>query len=151
MKLLGLGISNLKDGYCISTVAMSVLSTPGAYLMAVMPGMMVVTYEPLITSVDKIIRSVTRLGYQIKRIVQGNSLTQILASMKTLRFKTNIKCAGCLAKVSSNLNETAGEDNWEVDINTPEKILTVAVDDMEESAIISAVKAAGFEAEKVGE
>lgn len=71
--------------------------------------------------------------------------------MKTLKFKTNIKCAGCLAKVSPNLNEMAGEDNWEVDINTPEKILTVAADGMDESAIISAVKAAGFEAEKVGE
>lgn len=71
--------------------------------------------------------------------------------MKTLKFKTNIKCAGCLAKVSPSLNETAGEDNWEVDIHTPEKILTVAADEMEESAIILAVKAAGFEAEKVGE
>ncbi len=70
--------------------------------------------------------------------------------MKTLKFKTNIKCAGCLAKVSPNLNQTAGEDNWEVDINTPEKILTVAADDMNESAIIAAVKAAGFEVEIIG-
>jgi len=82
--------------------------------------------------------------------MQENSLTQILASMKTLKFKTNIKCAGCLAKVSPNLNQTAGEDNWEVDINTPEKILTVAADDMNESAIIAAVKAAGFEVEIIG-
>lgn len=66
--------------------------------------------------------------------------------MKTFKFKTNIKCAGCLAKVSSHLNETAGADNWEVDINTPEKTLTVSADEVDESSIILAVKTAGFEA-----
>ncbi|MNK97201.1 Heavy-metal-associated domain protein [compost metagenome] len=146
MKLLGLDIGNLKDGYCISTVTLSVLNTPGAYLMVVLPGIMVISYEPLVTSVDKIITSVTRLGYQIKKLVQQDSLTQILASMKTLKFKTNIKCAGCLARVSPSLNETAGEDNWEVDINTPEKILTVVSDEVDESSIIFAINEAGFTA-----
>jgi hypothetical protein len=105
MKLLGLDISDLKDGYCISTVTLSVLNTPGAYLIVVLPGIMVISYEPLITSADKIVTTVTRLGYKIKKLVQQDSLTQILASMKTLKFKTNIKCAGCLARVSPNLNE----------------------------------------------
>lgn len=149
MKLLGLDISNLKDGYCISTVTLSVLNTPGAYLIAVMPGVMVVSYEPLITSVEKITKAVTRLGYKIKRIVQQNSLTQILASMKTLKSKTNIKCAGCLARVSPSLNETAGEDNWEVDTKTPEKILTVVSDELDESSIIFAINEAGFNAERI--
>jgi len=112
---------------------------------------MVVSYEPLVTSVEKITRSVTRLGYNIKKIVQQNSLTQILASMKTLKFKTNIKCAGCLAKVSSSLNETIGEDNWEVDINTPEKILTVISDEVDERSIIFAVNEAGFTADSVNQ
>ncbi|RAJ37383.1 copper chaperone CopZ [Pedobacter cryoconitis] len=70
MKMLGLEISNLKDGYCISTVTLSVLNTPGAYLIAVLPGIMVISYEPLLTSVEKIMRAVTRLGYKIKKIVQ---------------------------------------------------------------------------------
>ena len=149
MKLLGLDISNLKDGYCISTVTLSVLNTPGAYLIAVLPGIMVISYEPLVTSVEKIITSVTRLGFKIKKIVQQNSLIQILTSMKTLKFKTNIKCAGCLAKVSPNLNEIAGEENWEVDINTPEKILTVISDEADERSIIFAINEAGFTADSV--
>ncbi|SHF85746.1 heavy-metal-associated domain-containing protein [Pedobacter caeni] len=149
MKLLGLDISNLKDGYCISTVTLSVLNTPGAYLMVVLPGIMVISYEPLVTSVDKIINAVTRLGYQIKKLVQQDSLTQILASMKTLKFKTNIKCAGCLARVSPNLNEIAGEDNWEVDINTPEKTLTVISDEVDERSIIFAINEAGFTADSI--
>lgn len=149
MKLLGLDISDLKDGYCISTVTLSILNTPGAYLIVVLPGIMVISYEPLITSADKIVTTVTRLGYKIKKLVQQDSLTQILASMKTLKFKTNIKCAGCLARVSPNLNEIAGEDNWEVDINTPEKILTVVSDEVDESSVIFAVNEAGFKADSI--
>ncbi|MCX2452016.1 heavy-metal-associated domain-containing protein [Pedobacter sp. PLR] len=149
MKLLGLDISDLKDGYCISTVTLSVLKTPGAYLIAVLPGVMVISYEPLLTSVEKITRAVTRLGYKIKRIVQQNTLTQILASMKTLKFKTNIKCSGCLARVSPILNEAIGEDNWEVDVKTPEKILTVVSDEVDESSIIFAINEAGFIADRL--
>jgi copper chaperone CopZ len=69
--------------------------------------------------------------------------------MKTLKFKTNIKCAGCLARVSPSLNETAGEDNWEVDTKTPEKILTVVSDELDESSIIFAINEAGFNAERI--
>ena len=69
--------------------------------------------------------------------------------MKTLKFKTNIKCAGCLAGVSPSLNETAGEDNWEVDTKTPEKILTVVSDELDESSIIFAINEAGFNAERI--
>lgn len=69
--------------------------------------------------------------------------------MKTLKFKTNIKCDGCLAKVTPKLNETAGEDNWEVDIKTPEKILTIASDDVDEKIIVSVLKEVGFNAERI--
>lgn len=68
--------------------------------------------------------------------------------METLKFKTNIKCSGCLAKVSPALNETAGEDNWEVDITTPEKILSV-ISNATVNEIVSTVKDAGFVAEPV--
>lgn len=50
--------------------------------------------------------------------------------------------------VTPGLNESAGTGNWEVDINNPEKILTVTVDGNEDN-IISAVKGAGFAIEKV--
>ena len=68
--------------------------------------------------------------------------------METLKFKTNIKCGGCVAQVTPGLNESAGTGNWEVDINNPEKILTVTSDGNEDN-IISAVKSAGFAIEKV--
>lgn len=68
--------------------------------------------------------------------------------MEALKFKTNIKCGGCLAKVTPALNETVGEDNWEVDLQDPNKTLTV-VADASENEVVAAIKEAGFEAEKV--
>ena len=49
--------------------------------------------------------------------------------MNTLKFKTNINCAGCLAKVSPFLNAEQSIEKWEVDTSIPEKILTVETDE----------------------
>lgn len=69
--------------------------------------------------------------------------------MEALKFKTDIKCSGCLEKVTPHLNKAAGEDNWKVDIQNPEKTLTV-VGETHEAKIREAVQKAGFKAEKVG-
>lgn len=68
--------------------------------------------------------------------------------MEALKFKTNIKCTGCLTKVTPGLNQVAGEDNWEVDLQDPNKTLTVVAEAPEEK-IVSALKEAGYEAEKI--
>lgn len=68
--------------------------------------------------------------------------------METIKFKTNIKCTGCLAQVGPVLNETAGENHWKVDLDSSDKILTVE-GDLQESEIIAAVKKAGYAAERV--
>ena len=70
--------------------------------------------------------------------------------METVQFKTNIKCSGCIAKVTPALNETAGADNWKVDIENPDKVLTVSATGLSEHEIKSAVEKAGFKAEKLG-
>lgn len=68
--------------------------------------------------------------------------------MNTIQFKTNIKCTGCLAQVSPVLNEAAGKDNWQVNLESPDKILTVNTD-LNPEELIDAVKAAGYTAEKI--
>jgi copper chaperone len=69
--------------------------------------------------------------------------------METLKFKTNIKCAGCVAKVTLQLDEYAGENAWEVDVTSPGKILTVQAEGTSADTIISAVNTAGFNAEQI--
>lgn len=68
--------------------------------------------------------------------------------METIKFKTNINCSGCIAKVTPHLNEAAGENNWNVDTANPAKILSV-VANASESKIKEAVEKAGFKIEKV--
>ena len=70
--------------------------------------------------------------------------------MKTIQFKTNIKCAGCVANVTSELNKTVGEHNWNVDVQSTDKILTIAADGVTATAIQAAVEKAGYKAEKIG-
>lgn len=70
--------------------------------------------------------------------------------METLKFKTTIKCSGCLAKVTPVLNETVGEDNWEVDIQAPDKVLTIASDEEVNAAdVVKAIEGAGYKAERL--
>lgn len=69
--------------------------------------------------------------------------------MKNQSFKTNINCSGCVAKVTNRLNETVGKDNWEVDIENPEKILTIHKSDVSTDEIIQAVKSVGFKIEAI--
>ncbi|ELR71677.1 hypothetical protein C900_02413 [Fulvivirga imtechensis AK7] len=65
--------------------------------------------------------------------------------MKNLKFKTNIKCAACVAKVTPYLNEAVGEDNWKVDVESSEKTLTVV--DGDEVEVKQALEKAGYRAE----
>ena len=68
--------------------------------------------------------------------------------METIKFKTNIKCSGCIATVTPTLNEVLGQGNWEVDTTDPAKILKVSgVADA--NKIIQAVEKAGYKAEKL--
>ena len=72
--------------------------------------------------------------------------------MEKLQFKTTIKCSGCISKVSPFLNEAAGEDNWEVDIQNPDKVLTIAADKkLTAASVIKAVQEAGYKAENISQ
>ncbi len=69
--------------------------------------------------------------------------------MITLRFKTNINCSNCLAKVTPFLDRKEGINSWNVDTETPDKILTVETEVLEAEDILKTVKRTGFEAELI--
>jgi len=69
--------------------------------------------------------------------------------MNTLKFKTTIKCSGCLANVTPHLDAAEGIAKWEVDILNPYKILTVETAGASEAEVIAVVEKAGYTAEKV--
>ena len=48
--------------------------------------------------------------------------------METLKFKTNIKCDGCIATITPFLTPENGIEKWAVDLQSPDRILTVETD-----------------------
>jgi len=68
-------------------------------------------------------------------------------SDKTLQFKTNINCGGCVAKVTPFLNEADSICHWEVDTTNKDKILSVYSEGISEEEVMKKVQEAGFKIE----
>lgn len=69
--------------------------------------------------------------------------------METKKFKTNIMCGSCIAKVTPVLNEELGTGNWQVDISSPSKILTASFNKANEEEMVNALKKIGYKAEEM--
>ena len=70
--------------------------------------------------------------------------------METLKFKTNIKCSGCIAAVTPFLNDLPEIENWAVDTDNPEKVLTVeASDELTVETVVKTLEKAGYVASEI--
>jgi len=69
--------------------------------------------------------------------------------MNTLKFKTNIKCGGCVATITPHLNQVKGIISWNVDTTDPLKIMTVETEGINAEEITSVMKTAGYQAELI--
>lgn len=69
--------------------------------------------------------------------------------MTTLKFKTNINCGGCVARVTPFLNDKEGIEKWNVDTENPDKVLSVETCDLTSEEIIDTIKKTGFSIEPV--
>ena len=65
-----------------------------------------------------------------------------------MKFKTNAKCGGGVAAIGAKLNKLVKEDQWSIDLKSPEKVLEVTAD-IPASTVIAAVTEAGFKAEQL--
>lgn len=65
-----------------------------------------------------------------------------------LKFKTNINCGGCVAKVTPLLNEIRGIE-WEVDTASPDKVLIIKGNNVAADMISETIGKVGFKAEQI--
>ena len=68
---------------------------------------------------------------------------------KEFKFKTTINCGGCVAKVTPVLDEAEGIQEWKVDTDDPDKILTVKSNGITEDKVIEKIKSRGFKIESI--
>ncbi len=66
--------------------------------------------------------------------------------MNILRFKTNINCGNCLRAVTPFLNSEPEIEKWQVDLEHPERILTVE-GEVDASLVTDLLKEAGYKGE----
>ena len=69
--------------------------------------------------------------------------------MKTKSYKTTITCTGCIDKVTPLLNEVAGAGNWEVNLRTKTKTLTINNMETDNDVLISGLHDLGYKAEEI--
>lgn len=65
--------------------------------------------------------------------------------MTTLRFKTSLKCGGCVKAITPGLDNLTSIEKWSVDLENPQKVLEVEASDDISDTIIDSVKKAGYE------
>ncbi|MFA5010763.1 MAG: heavy-metal-associated domain-containing protein [Ignavibacteria bacterium] len=69
--------------------------------------------------------------------------------MTEIKFKTNINCNHCISKITPVLDSDNGINEWNVDLNSEDKILTIKGENPEAEKIITALSEVGYFAEKV--
>ncbi|MBP7269155.1 MAG: hypothetical protein KBA16_06195 [Bacteroidia bacterium] len=66
-----------------------------------------------------------------------------------LTFKTDINCAGCVAKVSPVLDQAPGICHWTIDTTSPDRRLVVHSEGITEAEVVRRVLDAGFNIEPI--
>jgi copper chaperone len=65
--------------------------------------------------------------------------------METLRFKTSLKCGGCTKAITPGLECINSIEKWSVDLESPDKILTVESSQDISAEVMDSVKKAGYQ------
>jgi copper chaperone len=72
-----------------------------------------------------------------------------MAESMKLKFKTNIKCDGCVAKVAPVLDAAVGGGNWRVDLTHPDRILTLDQAPVNLNDMKAGLATAGYSAQEI--
>lgn len=56
---------------------------------------------------------------------------------------------GCVSAVTHALDKTVGAGNWEVDIQSPHKELTVTTENLDADTVITTLEETGYKAEAI--
>lgn len=69
--------------------------------------------------------------------------------MSVYKYKTSMSCGGCVSKVEKFLNAEKAILKWEVDLNSPDKILTIETEQLDPNQIPAILLKAGYKAELI--
>ncbi len=67
--------------------------------------------------------------------------------MEKFKFKTNINCNVCKKTITPFLKKDTRISKWEVDLNSPDKTLSIEGENINRNEIIELISAAGYRIE----
>ncbi len=65
--------------------------------------------------------------------------------MKTLKLKTNLRCAACVKSIQPLFDAEPGIERWDADVTTPDKLLTVEGNDVTAARVGELLRQKGYE------
>ncbi len=145
MKTIRMELPTMQSNHCQMRVQSAVNSVEGVKVIDIQPGKAELQFE---TDEQKIaaLSAIDKSGYPIRSIVTE---TLDAANGNTMQFKTNINCNGCLTKVTPFMEGANGIDDWNVDLLSTDRLLTVQTNGATEKEIEQLVQQAGFNAERI--
>ena len=63
-----------------------------------------------------------------------------------LKFKTNLMCDGCKAKITPFLDKEEGIKNWKINLQDENKTLTIEEEGISSEEVIDLLKKIGYQA-----
>jgi len=76
-----------------------------------------------------------------------NKFYNKIKAMELITYKTNIRNEAALSRVAAHLNKAVGSANWQLDVSSVDRILTVySPGIVNEDGVLTAIKKAGFKA-----
>ncbi len=69
--------------------------------------------------------------------------------MKTLQFKTTLKCSGCVDAIKPLFDKDSNINSWDVDLQTTPKILTVKGENITPEEIENLLQQSGYKGELI--
>jgi Cu2+-exporting ATPase len=98
-----------------------------------------------LSSVSVVLNSLRLKFFNSKLLANPEEMTN------TFKFKTNINCNGCVAAVTPHLNAENNIINWNVDLDSDDRILVVESEEIEPEYIKKKLANAGFKGELISE
>jgi len=69
--------------------------------------------------------------------------------MELVKIKTDLSCKHCVMKVEPLLKNVNGIVDYSIDLEHPDKLVTISSDSADINALISGFKKAGYQAKKL--
>jgi len=65
--------------------------------------------------------------------------------METLKFKTSLKCNGCVSNLKPYLDSIKEIKSWNIDLNHQDKILEISIENLSLIDLLEKLKPSGYQ------